>query len=166
MYFIFELSGIDHCGSLVVDTNVDFGLGFGSHIILAVFVWVVGLVCTSLLILKSLDFVINIKLVPSSVVVLDSGGISDKINSLLGWFRVLVEFLLGVLSFLLLDLLFELFLDFLFFCALLFENFIFGLLLELHFVLPVIQVGNIRSDLLCVALYLVLDLEAHLKRVY
>ena len=29
--------------------------------------------------------------------------------------------------------------------------------------LPVVQVGNVCADLLCVALYLVLDLEAHLE---
>ena len=71
---------------------------------------------------------------------------------------------LGILLFLLLDLFLELFLDFLLFDTLFFQDFIFGLLLELHFVLPVVQVCDIWTDLLCVALYLVLDLETHLGK--
>lgn len=123
MYLIFKLGGVDDCSPLAVDIDVNFCLGFGTNVILTVFVWIVRLVRAGLLFFKPLDLAVYIELVPCVVVILDRCCIPHQVDFLLClrlwlWLFLLLLLLLGILLFLFLDLLFKLFLDLLLFDAL------------------------------------------------
>ena len=120
-YLIFKLSGVDDCSSLTVDIDVNFCLGFGTNVVLTVFVRIVRLVRAGLLFFKPLDLAVDIELVPCVVVVLNRCCIPYQVDFLLCLrllLFLLLLLLLGILLFLFLDLLFELFLDLLLFDAL------------------------------------------------
>jgi hypothetical protein len=125
MYLIFKLSGVDYCSTLAVDIDVNFCLGFGTNVVLTVFVRIVRLVRAGLLFFKPLDLAVDIELVPCIVVVLDRCCIPHQVDFLLClrlwlwlFLLLLLLLLLGILLFLFLDLLFKLFLDLLLFDAL------------------------------------------------
>jgi hypothetical protein len=74
MYFVFELGRI--ANNIPSTLYVDFDLRLGPEIVLRVFVGVVRPVGSGLFFLEFAEFPINIELVPSTVVVLNSVDIS------------------------------------------------------------------------------------------
>ena len=139
-------------------TNVNLGLRLCPPVIFGVLVWVVRAIGSLGFFLQPFQLLICIKFVPSFVVIAYCVLVSNQIRlSLLLYLLILLRCGYGLL-FSLPDL------NFLGFSLPLLiglSELSFGLLLELHLLLPIVEISHVLSDLHRILLDFLLDLKTH-----
>ncbi len=118
------------------DINIDFGFRLSSDIILAVLIRIVRLIRSEFIFFQFGNFSVDIILVPSAVVIFDSGCVSNQVDWFLSTFILLLWDLLLLFG----DLLLQMFLDLFLLGSLLLEYLVFCFLFQLHLLLPIVEV--------------------------